>query len=108
MLNGQSFRLIYLFRGAQFTQTFRWNKVICPSDKTSVFVGVAKHRVWKLWRQNDNEIGFKVLNNFQQRSANIKGTENKVIQGKLSKIFLVPLEHCFTANKFLIKLTDFR
>ncbi|KAI1715667.1 hhH-GPD superfamily base excision DNA repair protein domain-containing protein [Ditylenchus destructor] len=61
-------------------QSFRWNKVICPSDKTSVFVGVAKHRVWKLWRQNDNEIGFKVLNNFQQRSANIKGTENKVIQ----------------------------
>uniref|UniRef100_A0AC35TSA0 DNA-(apurinic or apyrimidinic site) lyase n=1 Tax=Rhabditophanes sp. KR3021 TaxID=114890 RepID=A0AC35TSA0_9BILA len=56
---------ITLFNG----QSFRWQKVQ-RNDKT-YFYGVARDRVWKLWRENDNEIEYNVLHSF------VKTTEDK-------------------------------
>ncbi|VDK85586.1 unnamed protein product [Litomosoides sigmodontis] len=53
-------------------QSFRWKKIvksdgenIAPSTN-DLFYGVAKHRVWKVWRENDEQIGYEVLAKFSK------------------------------------------
>uniref|UniRef100_A0AC34GYH2 DNA-(apurinic or apyrimidinic site) lyase n=1 Tax=Panagrolaimus sp. ES5 TaxID=591445 RepID=A0AC34GYH2_9BILA len=44
-------------------QSFRWKKDMNESEK---LIGVACHRVWKLWRIDENQIAFQVLAKFPQ------------------------------------------
>uniref|UniRef100_A0A915PVF4 DNA-(apurinic or apyrimidinic site) lyase n=1 Tax=Setaria digitata TaxID=48799 RepID=A0A915PVF4_9BILA len=51
-------------------QSFRWQKLLTNTNENisplsnEVFVGVAKHRVWKIWRENDDWLGYDVLAKF--------------------------------------------
>ena len=40
---------------------FRWKQ-----HDSNVLIGVACHRVWKLWRKDNDEIAFQVLTKFSQ------------------------------------------
>ncbi|VBB27755.1 unnamed protein product [Acanthocheilonema viteae] len=53
-------------------QSFRWKKLVeidsenvAPSSD-GVFFGVAKHRVWKVWRETDEQLGYEVLAKFSK------------------------------------------
>uniref|UniRef100_A0AC35TRU2 OGG_N domain-containing protein n=1 Tax=Rhabditophanes sp. KR3021 TaxID=114890 RepID=A0AC35TRU2_9BILA len=43
-------------------QTFRFKRVY--KDKQMYYYGVARHRVWKIWRVNEDEIEYEVLHSF--------------------------------------------
>uniref|UniRef100_F1L929 N-glycosylase/DNA lyase n=1 Tax=Ascaris suum TaxID=6253 RepID=F1L929_ASCSU len=52
-------------------QSFRWRKESTADRKCSLsgrqyFVGVAKHRFWRLWREDDANIGYDVLARFKK------------------------------------------
>lgn len=42
---------------------------IAPSSD-GVFFGVAKHRVWKIWRENEEQLGYEVLAKFPKAGDN--------------------------------------
>ncbi|MCP9263306.1 N-glycosylase/DNA lyase [Dirofilaria immitis] len=53
-------------------QSFRWKKLArddeannAPSSE-NIFCGIAKHRVWKIWRENDDQLGYEVLGRFSK------------------------------------------
>ncbi|EJD76182.1 hypothetical protein LOAG_16817 [Loa loa] len=47
-------------------QSFRWKKLVTNVDENiapssdDIFFGVAKHRVWKVWRENDEQLGYEL------------------------------------------------
>uniref|UniRef100_A0A1I7VPS5 DNA-(apurinic or apyrimidinic site) lyase n=1 Tax=Loa loa TaxID=7209 RepID=A0A1I7VPS5_LOALO len=53
-------------------QSFRWKKLVTNVDENiapssdDIFFGVAKHRVWKVWRENDEQLGYEVLAKFSK------------------------------------------
>uniref|UniRef100_A0A915CGV8 N-glycosylase/DNA lyase n=1 Tax=Parascaris univalens TaxID=6257 RepID=A0A915CGV8_PARUN len=52
-------------------QSFRWRKESAADRKSSssrrqYFVGIAKHRFWRLWREDDANIGYDVLARFKK------------------------------------------
>ncbi|VDK69900.1 unnamed protein product [Onchocerca ochengi] len=57
-------------------QSFRWKKLIRDDDENiapssnDIFCGVAKHRVWKIWRENDEQLGYEVLAKFPKARGN--------------------------------------
>uniref|UniRef100_A0A914XXA3 DNA-(apurinic or apyrimidinic site) lyase n=1 Tax=Panagrolaimus superbus TaxID=310955 RepID=A0A914XXA3_9BILA len=46
-------------------QSFRWKKDN-NNDESEKLIGVACHRVWKIWRIDENQIAFQVLAKFPQ------------------------------------------
>lgn len=88
-------------------QSFRWKKLAADGDEniprsSEVFVGVAKHRVWKLWRQDDEHIGYEVLARFSKAC----GDDLEALRDYLQlDIELVPLYKLWVENdKYFSKL----
>ncbi|VDO40617.1 unnamed protein product [Brugia timori] len=56
-------------------QSFRWKKLVTNDENIApasddIFFGVAKHRVWKIWRENDEQLGYEVLAKFSKARGN--------------------------------------
>ncbi|VDD86227.1 unnamed protein product [Enterobius vermicularis] len=61
----------------------RWRKFLVEpgcSLGSGYFVGVVHHRVWKIWREDQNTIGFKVLHNFSLAKGDDEDTLKKYFQ----------------------------
>ncbi|VDK51404.1 unnamed protein product [Gongylonema pulchrum] len=55
-------------------QSFRWKKSVAENNENipssaDVYIGVAKHRVWKLWRQDNEHLGYEVLARFSKANG---------------------------------------
>ncbi|KAL3990089.1 8-oxoguanine DNA glycosylase N-terminal domain family protein [Acanthocheilonema viteae] len=82
-------------------QSFRWKKLVeidsenvAPSSD-GVFFGVAKHRVWKVWRETDEQLGYEVLAKFSKA----RGDDLDVLKDYFQlNIELAPLYKFWTEN----------
>ncbi|CAG9533829.1 unnamed protein product [Cercopithifilaria johnstoni] len=82
-------------------QSFRWKKSVesngknTASSSNDLFLGVAKHRIWKVWRENDEQLGYEVLAKFSKA----RGSDLDVLKDYFQlNIKLVPLYKLWAEN----------